>query len=205
MAVLDSRKRDPEATRAGILDAAQNLFVSDGFAATSMAHIARDAHVTKSLIHHHFGSKEELWLEVKQRCVEQWALAQEDLFAQRDADGHLLLAASLESYFHFLKESPEWVRLQGWMNLEADPRLNESTQPQVVEKGVERIRRAQKDGTLRSDVDARHVLAMFIGLCNFWFQARVGFEAAGIRNGKGDPDGEYLADVIRIFLAGMRP
>src|SRR5690606_25552520 len=54
------RRRDPDATRAEILEAAEQLFLQDGFGRTSISAIARLAGVTKSLIHHHFGTKEAL-------------------------------------------------------------------------------------------------------------------------------------------------
>jgi len=46
------------ATKDVILDAAQEIFIERGFSDTSMSRIAKKANVTKSLIHHHFGSKE---------------------------------------------------------------------------------------------------------------------------------------------------
>ncbi|MBC8072705.1 MAG: helix-turn-helix transcriptional regulator, partial [Deltaproteobacteria bacterium] len=62
-----ARRHDPEASRAAILDAAEATFVEKGFAGASMSEIAERSSVTKSLIHHHFGSKEALWSEVKRR------------------------------------------------------------------------------------------------------------------------------------------
>ena len=59
-----SRTIDPEATRESILDAATALFVDRGYEGVSMSAIAKDAGVTKSLIHHHFGTKAELYRDV---------------------------------------------------------------------------------------------------------------------------------------------
>ncbi len=81
-----ARRRDPEATRLAILDAAEAIFVEKGFAAASMSDIAARAVVTKSLIHHHFGSKEELWVEVKRRSVEEYAKAQRAIMTSAAAD-----------------------------------------------------------------------------------------------------------------------
>ena len=74
-----SRRRYADETRSAILDAAESCFVDRGFAATSMSEIADRAQVTKSLIHHHFGSKESLWQEVKRRRLEAYSRAQKDL------------------------------------------------------------------------------------------------------------------------------
>ena len=59
--------RNPEATKKAILDAAERVFFEKGFAQVSTSEIAEEAGVTKSLIHHHFGSKEALWAQVKMR------------------------------------------------------------------------------------------------------------------------------------------
>ena len=82
MSVAEARKRNPEATRNSILDAAEALFVSKGFAAASLSDIARRAAVTKSLIHHHFGSKEALWDQCKKRRMSHYADVQRGLLEE---------------------------------------------------------------------------------------------------------------------------
>ena len=67
------QQRDPEATRAALLEAAETLFLEKGFGNTSLSEIGRQAGITKSLIHHYFGSKEGLWREVKTRRFMQYA------------------------------------------------------------------------------------------------------------------------------------
>ena len=62
----DAATRDPELTRARILEAAYDLFVEKGFAAVSLREPAERSGVTKSLMHHHFGCKEVLWDAVKE-------------------------------------------------------------------------------------------------------------------------------------------
>ena len=64
--------RDRERTRGTILDAAAHEFVAHGFDATALADIARRAKVSKQLILHHFGSKEDLFhavLDIKFRAA----------------------------------------------------------------------------------------------------------------------------------------
>ncbi len=203
MTVGDGRKRDPEATRHSILEAAERLFVERGFAGTSMNDVARDAEVTKSLIHHHFGSKEELWTEVKRRLVSQWAELQKEILTSED--GSLLMKRSIESYFAFLAQHPSFVRLASWMSLE-DPRLSEPVHPDLIALAIDRIAREQARGGLRSDVEPKHILAMFLGLNTYWFTSR-GFyrEGAGVGTQGEVADRAYLGDMIRVFLSGLRP
>ena len=111
--------RDPEATREKILDAAETVFLAKGYGNAAMSEIADEAGVTKSLLHHHFGSKEGLWTEVKARRFRYYADAQ--LAMIRDGSpGSDLLRTSFEFYFRFLQQNPQLVRIMAWMFLERD-------------------------------------------------------------------------------------
>lgn len=56
------RRRDPEASRAAILEAAGEVFNERGYARATIREIARRAGVTHGLVMRHFGSKEQLLL-----------------------------------------------------------------------------------------------------------------------------------------------
>jgi AcrR family transcriptional regulator len=58
------RQEQVEATRREIVAVARRRFGHDGYAATSVAAIARDARVTKGAVYHHFPTKEELFRAV---------------------------------------------------------------------------------------------------------------------------------------------
>jgi AcrR family transcriptional regulator len=60
------RRRDPEAKRARLLEAARSLFAEEGFEATSTAAIARRAGVSEGIVFHHFGSKHGLLAAVSE-------------------------------------------------------------------------------------------------------------------------------------------
>lgn len=53
-----------ELTRTALIEAAHQLFLDNGFHATSMRQIARKAKVTLSGIYNHFDSKEAIWVAV---------------------------------------------------------------------------------------------------------------------------------------------
>lgn len=67
-----ARKRPPRLgrrpgnhpTRETILDAAEEAFARSGYAATTMREIAQQAHVNQALVHHYFGSKDELFKSI---------------------------------------------------------------------------------------------------------------------------------------------
>ena len=82
--------RDPESTRNAIVEAAELIFVDQGFAATSLSAIAKKANVTKSLIHHHFGTKKDLWEEIKRKQFSKLAGVQSHLLEASGMDADLL-------------------------------------------------------------------------------------------------------------------
>lgn len=201
MRVAEARKRNPEATRNSILDAAEALFVAKGFAAASLSDIARRASVTKSLIHHHFGSKEALWDQCKKRRMSHYADVQRTLLDNRD-EADDVLSQSITSFFNFLNQNPEFVRLNVWMTLE-DPRLSEASHPELFSLGAERLIEEQERGNLRADVPAQHMLSTFISLCMYWHMAR----DTGLAHLVGDsdnPDEQYLDSLLKIFFDGVR-
>ncbi len=197
------RQLDPEGTRAAILDAAHALFVAQGFAATSMATIAKQAGVTKSLIHHHFGSKRELWEAVKLRALGAYHQEQSALFQQQKAD-LALIEASILAYFRFLQRNPDVVRIVSWMAVEGDETCS-TILIDLTQQGLELIRQGQRDGLLRSDVDASFILAPFFTLVRGWFTER-----PLLRDCVGEipdqvADEAYLRAVLKIYLQGLLP
>ena len=62
-----SRAEAKGQTRARLLDAAEILFLANGYAATSMEQIAQEVGVTKPAIYRHFPSKEDLFLALRER------------------------------------------------------------------------------------------------------------------------------------------
>ncbi len=79
---LERRAAQGAATRASLLQAAGELFGSEGFADTSLDDVVARAQVTKGALYHHFGSKEGLFAavyeqlqrDVSDRVVEEFLL-----------------------------------------------------------------------------------------------------------------------------------
>lgn len=197
-------KRDPEATRAAILEAAEQAFLTKGFAEASTADIAKRARVTKSLIHHHFGSKQQLWTEVKLRRFGQYAKGQMAMLEQSKPTAELL-RESMHLYFGFLQSNPEFVRLLAWMFLECDEECMDMDQ-EVLSQGIETLKRAQEEGELRADVDPAHLLFCFLFLAEHWFQARFQL-CRNLEWGSPDEakDAAYFSDMVKIFFEGVLP
>lgn len=188
------RKHDPEGSRAAILEAAEQLFLARGFAGASMSEIAKRSGVTKSLIHHHFGSKRALWREVKRRRFAGYFEQQMALLASGGPSA-ALLHESMRVYFQFLRDNPDTVRLMSWLQLEGDRDLTEMVQV-LRDAGIEHVRSAQQAGVLRSDVPAPFVLMTFLGLIKAWF-------SDPIHDGDPATAEAYLETAWAMFSTGL--
>jgi AcrR family transcriptional regulator len=75
--------------------AARESFADKGFAATSMRAVARQAGVDAALVHHYFGSKDELFVEAMAIPVDPRVIAARILDGPVDEMGRRLAAAFL--------------------------------------------------------------------------------------------------------------
>ena len=171
-----------------------------GFADVSMREIAEQSDVTKSLIHHHFGSKESLWDAVKDRAFGRYADQQMAELEQAENPDAALLERSVINYFQFLKDNPQVVRLLAWTHLEGDESCGEMD-AELVRLGAHRIRQGQQNGLFRDDVNPTHVVTTFVMACLQWFEARSHHaQWPGIGS-----DDEFIDDFLKIFMRGLAP
>ena len=205
---MAARRYDPEATRQAILDAATRVFVEQGVADTALSEVAKAAGVTKSLIHHHFGSKEELWNEVKRASFRRYF--EPILQTIRGNESHLdALMQVISHMFRFLQENPEVARMMGWMALEKDE-INTELHDQVCSEGLLRIGQGQQEGIFREDVAASSIMSMFIILTSHWWHFRHVPErwrnnaAESEAAPPADIDGQFFEDMLKIFMEGVR-
>jgi AcrR family transcriptional regulator len=77
----DRRRAQGEGTRARILDAAHHALADGGYAGTTTRAIAERAGVQLSLVHYHFGSRQELLAAVLERENERLLERQRALYA----------------------------------------------------------------------------------------------------------------------------
>lgn len=202
---MTAKTRDPEATQAAILDAAERVFLEHGFSAAPMSRIADEAGVSKGLLHHHFDSKKGLWREVKLRRFKEYADLQMDLIRESEPDSGLL-RRSMEEYFHFLQRNPEMVKILAWVFLEQDQEECVELDYELTRAGIERIKEGQELGFLRADLNPGFILFTFIGLCQHWFQdKRHLLETMGLSADSTGVDAAYLDDVTKIFFEGVLP
>jgi len=118
-------------TRERIIESAEQLFAEQGFAGTSLRSIIADAGVNLAAVHYHFGSKDELILEVLQDKIrpvnEERARRLAALESSSDEptlEG--ILACFIEPALRVgrdAKESAVFKRLVSRLHLDAEPEI----------------------------------------------------------------------------------
>ena len=103
------RRRQTEATRSALVEAARSRFAEHGFAGTSIDDIARDAGLTKGAVYHHFTNKEQLFEQVFEQLEAELA-ARGAQAARGGADPLDALARGFESFLDAALE-PEVRRI----------------------------------------------------------------------------------------------
>lgn len=199
-----SRQADPESTRRDILRAARKLFIERGFSGTSIKAIATEANVTKSLIFHHFGSKEGLWQEMAHRAYDGYHKAQMALF-ESTAEPFETLIGSIRAHFEFHKQNPEILRLEMWEEL--DNLKCEKKQDDAIQEGLRRFREGQEKGLVRPDVPPVFLIMSFLALTHYWFFMKRRHKElfgpdVGILDNE-DSDEAYMEAVLKIYLDGI--
>jgi len=89
------RRRGNPDTREQILQSARETFATNGFAGASIRKIAAAAGVDPALVHHYFGSKDELFLATVQVPVNPRAIVAQLAAGGQDQLGHRIITAIL--------------------------------------------------------------------------------------------------------------
>lgn len=113
VATAGHRRLSPSARREQLLDVAEQLFVEQGFAATTMEDIARAAGVTRPIPYNHFESKEGVYVACVRRAREQYDA---ELMPKIDPTTHPRdqLAAGADAFFEMLeRDQGRWLLLFG--------------------------------------------------------------------------------------------
>ena len=147
--VTPIRRRDADATREKLLDAALHCFSTQGFDASSTRQIEVEAGVKRGLITYHFGSKQALWEATARRTM---ANARDEL-AEADKAENLnalnRLRHLVRAYVHFAARHPEVSRLMVHEGMLDDWRLRwlveHSVQP-LFDRVAATLDEARADG-----------------------------------------------------------
>ena len=201
------RVRNPDRSRAAILDAAEQLFAEHGYDATSLTQVGAAAGVSRGTPGYFFRSKAELYQAVLDRS---FAEVREAVRAGRaralasNESAETILAGAVSDYFDFLAARPNFVRL---IEREA---LSGTRLPHGLSHlsaGQEALAAMSAELGLDDSPsgEAAQLLLSIISLC--WFpmiHARTVAPAVGVRLEDQDEIDRRKRHVIDLVLHGIR-
>ena len=132
------RRSDGEETRRRVLDAVVETIVEVGYYKASSNEIARRAGVTWGAIHHLFGSREQLMLEVFHDLGAQF----QRRFAEAELSGDTLeerLGRLIDVMVDRFEPSRFLVEVQILMDLTANPRFGDDARREVWRRNAEQL------------------------------------------------------------------
>ncbi|RSM57821.1 TetR/AcrR family transcriptional regulator [Amycolatopsis sp. WAC 01376] len=161
------RRLQAEAKQAAILDAAETLFVSDGYELTSVDAISARAGVSKRTVYDHFGDKQTLFRSVLGRANDAVVATvrkaiDEELTDDRDIRAALLgFARRVTTGMFPTSDYATFRRLSS--QAPVAPRLPEAARDQPERMMEERFAKFAADGRLRL-TDPRRAMQHFVAL-----------------------------------------
>ena len=191
-----------------ILNAAEECFAEKGFSGTSMKEIADRAGVAKSLIYHHFDSKQHLWKESAERRVNGSGMyhgirEMVELLKTKGIDG-LRKGGEYKVFFRFLQGHPQFVRMIAWLDAEQSFPVPMIPPPELRSVILDSLSELQKNGILRKDLDPGVFVIVFIAICKIWF---ISHDCMATWLGESSESAEisekYIESAMSILLNGM--
>jgi AcrR family transcriptional regulator len=185
------------ATRRSILETARAAFADDGYQATTLDDIARRAGVTRGAVHHHFGDKRVLFVEVFEQIEQEINDAVVTAALDAPAEGFEPLKAGCRKLFELygrpdlrrtvLADAPAVLGLVDWY--EIDRRLGMAT----IRTGLESL---ADDGALHPDHTEPLALLLYGALTE---------AALALGTGHTTLDPETIIDTVQHILTAFAP
>jgi AcrR family transcriptional regulator len=207
------RRRNPQASRRAILDAAEELFSARGYDGASLGEIGRRAGTSSALPAYFFGGKDGLYRAVLERLLAEreerlgpLAATASDLL-ERTGELRSALEVLIDGYIDFLRERPALVRLMAREALDGGRRLGPGPRHSVaLQDGLTRFVRSLPAAPPGPSIDSEQLLITTVALCFFPIEhndtmlAAMGLDAAGEHFSVARK--RHVVDVLERILAG---
>jgi AcrR family transcriptional regulator len=146
------------ARRAQLLDAAQEIFVAQGYHAAAMDDIADHAGVSKPVLYQHFPGKLELYLALLDRVADELVATVRDALAS-STDNHCRVTETVRAYLRFV-DAEGTHRLVFETDLRSEPKVADRVE-RMMHEATEAIAETIASDTGLSTGEAR---LMSVGL-----------------------------------------
>jgi AcrR family transcriptional regulator len=203
------KERNPDRSRAAILDAAETLFAEKGYGATSLHDVGTAAGVSRGTPGYFFGSKADLYQAVLNRMFAEVREAVRAGRARALSGPHEpedILAGAVSDYFDFLAARPNFVRLIEREALGGGAPLSGADHLTAGQEALAAIS-AELGLDDRPSGDVAQLLLSIISLC--WFHlihARTVAPAVGVsldRPSDLAPPARHIVELVLHGVAGL--
>lgn len=172
-------QRDPERTRAELLDVATEVFAESGYSGARVDEIAERTRTTKRMIYYYFGGKEGLYLAVLDRAYRGIRQAEQKLRVDH-ADPIEAIRRLAEVTFDHHIDNDDFIRLVSIENIHRGDFIRRLTDlPQLSAPATSLLDDTLADGRtaglFRTDVSALDVHLVISSYCVFQVANRYTF------------------------------
>tara|TARA_B110000116_G_C16610944_1_gene479388 strand:- start:164 stop:754 length:591 start_codon:yes stop_codon:yes gene_type:complete len=189
-----------ENTKKRILDAAFNVFVSNGFKDTTMSHIVKESGLSKGAIYHYYSSKKDLFISL----IDHWEVFSFPNFYSREskdesAENTLIRFADTVYEVFCAKPDVFLAEIEFWALANKDKEINERSKllydkiltlfELVLNKGV----RNKEFKKIDTKIISMELLSVFQGIN--WFC---------LFGGSKEMVKKYLHQSVGVILEGIR-
>src|ERR1700754_3050557 len=175
------QKRNADATRAKILQAALTEFSERGLPEASTDAIAERCGVNKRMIYYYFGSKEGLYLSALEPVFEKLA-ALENKFEVEHLEPAAAIEAMINLKIDYYLENPHFVSFLSMENFYRARHLRKSKKLKMFKAPLTEViarilERGQRSGEFRQDVEPVDFYVSMCALCIMYFSNQHTFGA----------------------------
>jgi AcrR family transcriptional regulator len=171
---MSGGKRNADKTREKILRAAISEFSTHGYSGARVERIRQRARANTRMIYHYFGDKSRLYVAVLEHVIGELRL--EELRLEIDQVDQVDPVEGLLQLFDFIDRHfnahPELMTLLSGENLLRGRFLRSSAKTPIITSPLmplmeELLRRGERKGLIRPDVDPLHLYVVMVALCYF--------------------------------------
>jgi AcrR family transcriptional regulator len=186
-----------------ILEAAEQLFASQGFHGTSVRDIAHEADVNIAMISYYFGSKEKLIEAIFLKRIYAWKLVLDDILKDNTKSFEARFDCLVETYVQRVISNPCFHLMMIRAQIQTDIKVNELIHENKKEVyGVINwfIKEGQEKGVF-NDVDTIMMVSTLIGTTNHIMSTKHHFQRlSNLEHLSDEQLQEYLIIHISTYL-----
>lgn len=196
-------REDRKSSQARILKAAEELFGERGFDGVTTREIVERAGLSLSVLHYHWGTKEDLYTEVLRNSLRQAIKSWQDLHAHAGGDALAMADEAIDFFWDYFRVRPHLVGLLFHSYLRGhEERILEGLQRAFFGMVMGHLREAQARPAHGQDADLS-VLSVVGLLLIFLLRRRAIERVLGLERGSPEFDRRmraHLKDVVRRLL-----